>query len=644
MDNGDGHDNYEDIFGFIDDPMDSSAAHDSSEQYSIGQDIFGGPSKDAVLFCVDCANLNVLFSGHETTPMSSTLTALQGLMRSKVIASDGSDMTGLILYNVGKTDNVLNQPGINTYQSLDKLTADRIQSIRSLLSVSGLDEFQSQFGTLTEHIELSDLLWLCSKIFRDSTTFSYRCRIFIFTDNDNPCPSRQSRKMALTRASDLHEGLKGCEINLVPLVRENFDLKIFWRDIILLGSFDDEEEGGGRFMESIENQISEISEIVRKKFFKKRNLNRINLKLNSKTNIAFSLYTEVIPAKPPAAVYVESSTGKLLKSETKFISSSAGTALDPTEIAGEVKTFIEWNGKRIKISKSDINEIKKILPDDPDERVSGSLNVIGFKSMNEILPFHSVTHSYFLHPQEDRISGSSMISSAFITRLHARGLVAICRFVARRNSPVSIVALLPQPEIIDTASDRQEKSPGFHLIRLPFLEDIRSLEMPQPFDVTPDQVDACKSVIESMSLSGWEPDRIDNPALQKKFLFLEAFALQLPMEEVVGQLHDYVQPDPARRRLADADGGPVDAWLDSMRLRPGESDLRHKPATQTKNEASVKTENLSDDGIAQLAASGGLEKFTVAALKEFIKNSPKLGHFPITGRKGELIDRIRNNI
>jgi len=105
--------------------------------------------------------------------------------------------------------------------------------------------------------------------------------------------------MALTRASDLHEGLKGCEINLVPLVRENFDLKIFWRDIILLGSFDDEEEGGGRFMESIENQISEISEIVRKKFFKKRNLNRINLKLNSKTNIAFSLYTEVIPGKTP---------------------------------------------------------------------------------------------------------------------------------------------------------------------------------------------------------------------------------------------------------------------------------------------------------------------------------------------------------
>lgn len=45
--------------------------------------------------------------------------------------------------------------------------------------------------------------------------------------------------------------------------------------------------------------------------------------------------------------------------------------------------------------------------------------------------------------------------------------------LTRRNATPAFCALLPQEEIIDEEDGTQKEPPGFHLIPLPFADDIR---------------------------------------------------------------------------------------------------------------------------------------------------------------------------
>jgi ATP-dependent DNA helicase 2 subunit 1 len=64
-------------------------------------------------------------------------------------------------------------------------------------------------------------------------------------------------------------------------------------------------------------------------------------------------------------------------------------------------------------------------------------------------------------------SGSRTLFAALHDRCVAKKVVPICSFTLRTNSPPSLVALLPQEEIL---SDRNVQiiPPGFHVVYLPY--------------------------------------------------------------------------------------------------------------------------------------------------------------------------------
>jgi ATP-dependent DNA helicase 2 subunit 1 len=594
-------------------------------------------------------------------------------MRTKVISSDGTDQTGLIFYNVGTAHNVLKQGGIYVVQSLGLLTARRIRDISELSALDG-SKFSSEYGGKGD-CDISELLFVCNAEFK-KTSSSYRPRMFIFTSDDNPCGTdRRARKAAITRANDFHEGLgNGAEINVIPLKSGvPFKVEKFWDQVILYSAdpSDVPDEGtdeSNRFVASALIQLEEMGRIMLRKIFKKRPLNRVNLWLSDDVSVALMIYTSYFPASKPKHIYVDATDFKPLRSDTKFINDFSGEIVDPNPRAGEVETVFDIppsaqisGSKRVKLSRDEILEMRQ-WPNfsSPNDGVTGALRIIGFKSLEYVLNLPPLGHSCFLYPQENRIFGSSKVVAGMIDRMIERKLCAICHYIPKANSQPLVAALIPQPEVMDSETGRQEKSPGFFLVRLPFQEEVRPLSLPDTnvgFVMSKDasidrvrqeQVHAAIRVVEGVSEEEWVPEILDNPALQQCYVSLEAMALNLPASEV-GRVTDLLGPDPSK--IEAVDERRIQDWLKSLNLSDTSacslsSGLIKKEESRAKS--SIKEEQLSQytiEQIRQLVSDGQIERLTVTEMKGIIRSFPDVfKNVSTAGKKADLLEKIRLNI
>jgi len=335
--------------------------------------------------------------------------------------------------------------------------------------------------------------------------------------------------------------------------------------------------------------------------------------------------------------------------------------LDP--YSDEIETFVEFQGKQVPLTKQDILSIKRTVEDQTDNKgVSGSLHLIGFRPSSFLKPEYCVGHSCFLYPQDDRISGSGVVMSALINRLHERGLIAIARAMPKANSSLQLVALVPQVEVLDNESGRQEKSPGLFLVRLPFADDLRDLTLnetnvayltmqnnnqnPQEESGRKEQVSAAKRVVETLSEPHWEPDMLDSPALKVCYTCIEAIALAIPPDQTV-QVDDLLHPDPQK---ADAAQHLSSDWLNTMNML--DTSACASSASGGAVVKKIKVEAKADDceklwteaEVKHLIETGMIAKLTVPDLKLVIKQIDKLKHLSTQGRKEELINKIKFNI
>merc|ERR1740121_2570370 len=130
------------------------------------------------------------------------------------------------------------------------------------------------------------------------------------------------------------------------------------------------------------------------------------------------------------------------------------------------------------------------------------LYLLGFKSAHLLQPHHRIFHSYFVYPNERGVTGSAAFLSTLICHMTDKKLMAIARYFPRRNAEPVLVALLPQLEK-ENEKD-QVRPPGFHMIRLPWGEEIRDLTFPIPdsLHLPPGLTDAARNVVKAMKLDG----------------------------------------------------------------------------------------------------------------------------------------------
>jgi ATP-dependent DNA helicase 2 subunit 1 len=152
------------------------------------------------------------------------------------------------------------------------------------------------------------------------------------------------------------------------------------------------------------------------------------------------------------------------------------------------------------------------------------LKLCGFKPQAGLRTDLHVRASHFLYPHEETVKGSRMVFAALLERCLARGVVAICQWKPRTTAEMSYVALLPQAEE-PAEGGGQARPPGFHVLYLPFLDDLRQLAR-TGMEVEPprEAVAAAKEVIAKLKLRKFHP--VENVALQSHYRMIEAHALK----------------------------------------------------------------------------------------------------------------------
>ncbi|XP_003961577.2 X-ray repair cross-complementing protein 6 [Takifugu rubripes] len=572
--------------------------------------------RDSLVFLVD-ASKEMFVKGEDGQPSNFDLSmqVVRSVYTSKIISSH-RDLMALVFYGTEQSKNPSNSfKHVYVYHNLDEPGAKRVQEVDALQGEKGARLMEKTMGS--GETSLGDALWCCANLYSDiKLRLSFK-RLMIFTCRDEPHGGDTAKdRQARTKASDLKE--TGVFIDLMHLMKPGgFDVSTFFCDII---SPDSEGELGLQLEPC--GKLEDLKKRVRAKEQKKRAMSRLNLSLGEGLNLAVGIYAMAVPAKIPGSVKLYRETNKQVHSKPQTFDTQTGRLLLPSEI----KKAQVYGKKQIVMERDEVDSIKKF--EDP------GLYLIGFKPIKMLKIHHHIRPAVFIYPEENMVKGSSCLFSALLTKCSEKDVFALCRCILRRNCPPRFAALVPQKEELDEGKV-QITAPGFHLIYLPYADDIRTLDPPQFPSASQIPVDKMKQIVSKLRFK-YRSDAFENPAIQKHFRNLEALALDMMAPEDV---EDLIMPkvDQINQRL-----GPLAEEFKDL-VYPANYNPESKPTTKRKSadngggdEKKARVE-VSEEELRAHVQNGTLGKLTVPVLKEACK---KMG-FRTTGtKKQELIDAL----
>lgn len=313
----------------------------------------------------------------------------------------------------------------------------------------------------------------------------------------------------------------------------------------------------------------------------------------------------------------------------------------------EIKSAYKFGGHQILFSAEEQHQIRFF--ENP------VLRLIGFKPQSMLPAWASVQKSTFIYPSEDGYTGSTRTFAALWQKLLQDKKMGLAWFIARKNAKPLVVAILPSAERIDDNTGAQVVPQGLWLYPLPFADDLRELPPLPPPLVAPDPViDRMRTVIQQLQLPKaiYDPRKYPNPHLQAFYRWLQIIALDdEPPPDDRAVVKDATVP--RFRQIHQRAGAYIQAWglalaepmRGSRNSRPPEGGSRGRdddgdgvggPPKRVKTEPGGGLDGLSHAQLQTLVGRGGLGKYTVPALKEFMLAK---GLSPL-GKKADLVARV----
>ena len=635
------------------------------------------PTKECIVFLIDCySSMHKISStlSVKTTPLSTILKVTENFLKTKII-SNQNDLFGMVLFNTSITNNEMNFEGINNLFKIAAPNAIIIKKIKILAQNCdpklNKDNYKKELNEIFNPINdmspncLNNALWLVHSLLKNFDKKSYKRRIFLFTDNDDPITNIQEKNICIQRVKDMSDS--DITIELFPMNFDNkrFNLSNFYAQIIPANS-DDDLDGGNDNLLNIEqctDRLRELTKRIRQKEIKKRTLGRCPFFLTNNTKIYMNVYSSLRKSYKGKIYNVDAKTNKLLKGVNSIICKDSGAELYPEQVG----TYQLYGNKKIMFSKEEMNKIKFL--EEP------GMKLMGFKSIDSIKPYYNIRESYFIYPNELVSNGAGKLVDALIKQMCNKKKCAIIKFVAREGSTVKFCALLPQQEQYD--EDYFQTPPGFNLIILPWADDIRSnseILSNNPKDlpkISEEESDLARKLIKKMNIS-FDCRSFENVELQKFYSTLQALALE---ETNVEPIEDTIQPyseglekvlngldETFRKSIFGNEGGKTDdvcqkfarGYSNKKRKRSKSNDSdESKSNNQTKKKIRKKKKeeeysdeekieeqggNFSDEVIKNLMNNKKIEKMTVPELKDIcrIRNIITKGL-----KKSEILDKLR---
>jgi len=253
------------------------------------------------------------------------------------------------------------------------------------------------------------------------------------------------------------------------------------------------------------------------------------------------------------------------------------------------------------------------------------IQLLGFKDHSELLFEDNIRHSTFIYPDEDVYSGSRCAFIALLKSMVKKRKIGLVLTLFRKNLTPSFCAMLPQEE------DLEENEPGgFHLIPLPFADDIRSAPIEEAARASNQITEAAESWIAKLSLkkdSGYPADSNPNPALAYHNMQLEAAAFREEFDP--DTFEDLTLPNyTAMHKRA---GILLQTWRDLINSDESTTTITTTVGTKRKMEIGV-----DEVEIRSMYEDGKLSKLVVEQLKAFLRYKGE----SVSGKKSDLVERV----
>jgi len=218
--------------------------------------------------------------------------------------------------------------------------------------------------------------------------------------------------------------------------------------------------------------------------------------------------------------------------------------------------------------------------------------------------------------------------------------MAIARFIYRKRGQPRFVALVPQDESQEI--EGVPFPPGFHVIYLPYADDIRKHSFdPMPI-ASPELIQKAKVIVKDFKIS-YDMNSFENPVLQKHYAHLQALALDElgPKDELTESL----QPDleGMEKYKNDVLSFKEDIFSHTVGDDDDEEVGKKRKRGEGKGEGKKKAKKeISDENIdfQGLYESGQLKKLTIPKLKIYCQRN----RLKVAGKKGDLLERVEAHL
>ncbi|KAG1822093.1 SPOC like C-terminal domain-containing protein [Suillus variegatus] len=624
-------------------PFDDWNIIDEEEEQELQDAAFFEGKRDVILFCIDCSeSMHELRDdpNYEDVKTSHLLTALEAAMqiqKKKVIVGP-NDSVGIVLFNTTRSSETKNhateiKKNSFVYQPITIISAPAIQELIQLLDAAREDPdlLKSTFPPLKgKKMPMGDVFTSCNWVLRDGAPKTASKRVFLITDDDNPHPgSKQLVTSARTTLLDLTQSGVQIEPFFIATPEKPFEPSKFYSFVLLpniLVSFlnlypitriDDLlsqmrfHEVPKRAMFSIPFQLADGFVISIKGYGlvteQRKGTYKYFVDLGDRMEVANS-----------RTVYVdEDQQAEVDKTEMLYGMALGGASVeDVSDDEGEgVDTVCRavLSGKRPFYTADEIKSFRTL-------DLEPGIKLLGFKDRTELAFEDNVKHSVFIYPDELKYSGSKRTFAALLRKMIEKKKIGLVLALTRRNTAPVFCAMLPQAESGEEGGWNDPA--GFHIIPLPFADDIRAAPLDQAFRAPDELKDAARVWIDKLCVKdgAYPPDSYPNPALAYHNAQLQASAFREEFDPEA--FEDLTRPkyDMIHKRA----GNLMKEW--KRGLLTDESANIVPVTTGSKRKADV---SVDEAEIRSKHEVGALAKLRVDQLKDFLKSKSQ----PVSGKK-----------